>query len=163
MVSGTEMKRIRKSAGLTQDELSNLIGPCQSYVSRWERGKLPISAQPEDVQRKIELVCKTLERFASVSPKNLPENDLVIITPIHYGGIISEGDVLILSNKEPQKGSIVLVYEKINHTPERIGRIIELEDEDKDKYRILLPDDLIINLPEKKLYKVIEAVLHNLE
>lgn len=165
MVEGTEIKRLRKNAGMTQKDFANLINISQTQLSRWENNEMPVRAKSKDIQRTLEITCKAMERLALVRPEMFSKNEQgeerVIVAPVNFEGIISEGDVLILADKEPQKGSIVLVYEKINHTPERIGRIIEVEG--KDKYLVLLPENLIIDLPVKKRYKVIEAVLHSLE
>lgn len=35
---GAEIRKLRKSAGLTQGELADLIGVDHSTISRWERG-----------------------------------------------------------------------------------------------------------------------------
>jgi DNA-binding transcriptional regulator YiaG len=50
-VNGSEVRRIRKQLGLTQDEFARLIGVHLVSVSRWETGKMGIRLTAEKLMR----------------------------------------------------------------------------------------------------------------
>ena len=58
-MNGTELKAIRKKLGISQEELSELLGYTMRRVGNWERGDY-------DVPRVVELVMKLLEASSNI-------------------------------------------------------------------------------------------------
>jgi DNA-binding transcriptional regulator YiaG len=56
-MDGNELLQIRRSLGLTQEQMADLIGVRANTIARWERDELRIS---EPVSRLIRLLAKTM-------------------------------------------------------------------------------------------------------
>jgi len=75
LLSGEEIRFIRKAAGFSATELAHVLGMEKGTVSRWENDKQPIG---KDADRLLRAVCfaRTMERLAGVNTQQIGDKDL---------------------------------------------------------------------------------------
>jgi putative zinc finger/helix-turn-helix YgiT family protein len=75
LLSGEEIRFIRKAAGFSATELARVLGMEKETVSRWENSKQDIG---KDADRLLRAVCfaRTVERLAGVNTQQIPDEDL---------------------------------------------------------------------------------------
>jgi putative zinc finger/helix-turn-helix YgiT family protein len=75
LLSGEEIRFIRKAAGFSATELAHVLGMEKGTVSRWENEKQDIG---KDADRLLRAVCfaRTLERIAGVNTQQIADKDL---------------------------------------------------------------------------------------
>lgn len=87
MITGTEFCRLREAAGLTQADVSDLIGCDLRSVKRWEAGKSRISDRVVAILQKIddalnayaaELLKAYADQTEAIDPDELPEACLIV-------------------------------------------------------------------------------------
>jgi putative zinc finger/helix-turn-helix YgiT family protein len=75
LLSGEEIRFIRKAAGFSATELARVLGMEKGTVSRWENSKQVIG---KDADRLLRAVCfaRTMERLAGVNTQQIADKDL---------------------------------------------------------------------------------------
>lgn len=75
LLSGEEIRFIRKAAGFSATELAHVLGMEKETVSRWENEKQGIG---KDADRLLRAVCfaRTMERLAGVNTQQIADKDL---------------------------------------------------------------------------------------
>lgn len=75
LLSGEEIRFIRKAAGFSATELAHVLGMEKGTVSRWENEKQDIG---KDADRLLRAVCfaRTLERMAGVNTQQIGDKNL---------------------------------------------------------------------------------------
>lgn len=75
LLSGEEIRFIRKAAGFSATELARVLGMEKETVSRWENEKQAIG---KDSDRLLRAVCfaRTMERLAGVNTQQIADKDL---------------------------------------------------------------------------------------
>ncbi len=75
LVSGEEIRFLRKTAGYSATELARVMGMDKGTVSRWENTKKTIGKESD---RLLRLVCfaRMMERLAGVNAKQIGDRDL---------------------------------------------------------------------------------------
>jgi putative zinc finger/helix-turn-helix YgiT family protein len=75
LLSGEEIRFIRKAAGFSATELARVLGMEKGTVSRWENSKQGIG---KDADRLLRAVCfaRTMERLAGVNTQQIADKDL---------------------------------------------------------------------------------------
>jgi putative zinc finger/helix-turn-helix YgiT family protein len=75
LLSGEEIRFIRKAAGFSATELARVLGMEKGTVSRWENSKQDIG---KDADRLVRAVCfaRTMERLAGVNTQQIADKDL---------------------------------------------------------------------------------------
>jgi len=75
LLSGEEIRFIRKAAGFSATELARVLGMEKGTVSRWENSKQSIG---KDADRLLRAVCfaRTMERLAGVNTQQIADKDL---------------------------------------------------------------------------------------
>ncbi|MGO9083721.1 MAG: helix-turn-helix domain-containing protein [Terriglobales bacterium] len=75
LLSGEEIRFIRKAAGFSATGLARVLGMEKGTVSRWENSKQGIG---KDADRLLRAVCfaRTMERLAGVNTQQIPDKDL---------------------------------------------------------------------------------------
>jgi transcriptional regulator with XRE-family HTH domain len=67
---GEIIKELRKSKGITQEELGNMVGRKQNQISEWENGK--IQPNPDDIFNICKALNVSVSRFYGVDDEYEP-------------------------------------------------------------------------------------------
>lgn len=107
------MSAVRKSAGLTQQDVADIIGVHKQSVSLWERAG---TTQNKDAMQ----VYNILEQLYTL---HIAEVGTDIIPAPNAMGNVCAGDLIVLDNKQPSDGSLVVIFDS-NYKPISLCRTL---------------------------------------
>ena len=160
MITGTRIALARKAAGLTQQDLADIIGVHAQTLGGWERsGDTIVTAKTAEAEAALEMALEALEQKAAIANADLTDRDHCIPAPYDYWHYISKGDLLTLSSDRTEDGDIIIAYDDAG-SPEWIGRVMHAT---SAKTSPLIASDQQAKahrLPPRDRYRVVELAVH---
>ena len=160
MITGTRIALARKAAGLTQQDLADIIGVHAQTLGGWERsGDTIVTAKTAEAEAALEMALEALEQKAAIANADLTDRDHCIPAPYDYWHYISKGDLLTLSSDRTEDGDIIIAYDDAG-SPEWIGRVMHAT---SAKTSPLIASDQRAKahrLPPRDRYRVVELAVH---
>ena len=124
MITGTRIALARKAAGLTQQDLADIVGVHAQTLGGWERsGDNPVTAKTAEAGEALEMALEAMEQKAAISSADMTDRENCIPSPFDYWHYISRGDLLTLSVDRAEDGDIIVAYDDAG-SPEWIGRVM---------------------------------------
>lgn len=124
-MTGAEISKIRRGAGLSQEQFGNLSGVNKMTVCRWEKmGSKNISAYKG--KDRLQTLLQFLSVLVNVQKLNPMETQNIMPSPFNFGTYVDKGEPIVLSEDPAVPGDLVLVYNVADSQPVRMGIIISL-------------------------------------
>lgn len=122
-MTGAEISKIRKGAGLSQEQFGTLSGVNKMTVCRWEKmGSKNISAYKG--KERLQTLLQFLSSLVIVQKLNPMSTQDVMPSPFGFGTYVDKGEPIVLSEDPAALGDLVLVYNMADDQPVRMGIII---------------------------------------
>ena len=122
-MTGAEISKIRRAAGLSQEQFGSLSGVNKMTVCRWEKmGSQNISAYKG--KERLQTLLQFLSVLANVQKLNPTETQDVLPSPFDFGTYVDRGEPIVLSEDPAAPGDLVLAYNVADDQPVRMGTII---------------------------------------
>jgi transcriptional regulator with XRE-family HTH domain len=157
-MTGSDFQNLRKTAGLTQRQLADLIGVHPQTVGAWERTEGEIVS---DDMKRLSILSYAFYLLSITKKADLTKKDRYIIAPSSYYGMVDEGDILILSDDPAEDIDILVLYNKEGQA-ENLGRYF-LSNKTRRPLGVNTSDGYLLPLPDRSRYRVVEAVIHRLQ
>lgn len=122
-MTGAEISKIRKGAGLSQEQFGILSGVNKMTVCRWEKmGSKHISAYKG--KERLQTLLQFLSALVNVKKLNPMATQDVMPSPFNFGSYVDKGEPIVLSEDPAAPGDLVVVYNVADNQPVRMGIII---------------------------------------
>ena len=160
MITGTRIALARKAAGLTQQQMADMIGVHMQTLGAWERaGDSPIAAKDQEAGEALEMMMTAMEQMEAIKTADLANPAHCVPSPFDFWFYVSRGDLLILSQSRAIDGDIIIAYAN-DGQPEWMGRVMHAT---QDPASPLVAHDQRAHthrLPPRDRYRVIDLAVH---
>ena len=160
MITGTRIALTRKAAGLTQQDLADMIGVHAQTLGGWERsGDSPVNAKTAEAEAALEMALEAMEQKAAIANADLTDREHCIPAPYDYWHYISKGDLLTLSADRAEDGDIIVAYTDSGEM-EWIGRVMHATQNKTSPLIVSDQQAKAHRLPPRDRYRVVELAVH---
>lgn len=160
MITGTRIALARKAAGLTQQQMADLIGVHMQTLGTWERaGDTPVIAKDAEAGEALETMMMAMEQMEAIKTADLADPAHCVPSPFDFWFYVSRGDLLLLSDSRAADGDIIITYDD-DGAPEWMGRVMHAS---QDPASPLVAHDQQAHthrLPARDRYRVIDLAVH---
>lgn len=160
MITGTRIALARKAAGMTQQDMADMIGVHAQTLGGWERsGDCPVNAKTAEAGEALATALEALEQKAAITSADLTDRDHCIPSPYDYWHYVSKGDLLILSTDRAEDGDIIIAYDDAG-SPEWIGRVMHATQNKTSPLIVSDQQAKAHRLPPRDRYRVVDLAIH---
>ena len=160
MITGTRIAQARKAAGLTQQQMADLIGVHMQTLGTWERaGGSPIAAKDQEAGEALATMMTAMEQMETIKAADLADPAHCVPSPFDFWFYISRGDLLILSQSRAADGDIIITYDDAG-AQEWMGRVMHATQDPASPLVVHDQRAHTHRLPPRDRYRVIDLAVH---